>query len=51
MLFLPSVLVPHENNGLINPAHAEFSQVRHLEPLTYDRRMFEKRTHRAPKKS
>ena len=53
LLFVPSVLAPHEKNCLINPAHAEFGRiiVRDLEPLTYDTRMFEKRTHRAPKKS
>jgi RES domain-containing protein len=53
LLFVPSVLAPHENNCLINPAHAEFSRivVRDLEPLAYDTRMFDKRTHRAPKKS
>ena len=53
LLFVPSVLAPHENNCLINPVHAEFSRivVRDLEPLTYDTRMFEKRTHRARKKS
>ena len=53
LLFIPSVLAPHENNVLINPAHAEFSRiiVRDLEPLTYDTRMFDKRTHRTPKKS
>jgi len=53
VLFVPSVLAPHENNCLINPAHAEFSRivVRDLEPLTYDMRMFEKRTRRAGKKA
>jgi RES domain-containing protein len=53
VLFVPSVLAPHEKNCLINPAHAEFSRivVRDLEPLAYDTRMFEKRTHRARKKS
>ena len=53
LLFVPSVLAPHENNCLINPAHAEFTRivVRDLEPLTYDTRMFEKRTHSARKKS
>jgi RES domain-containing protein len=53
VLFVPSVLAPNENNCLINPAHAEFSRivVRDLEPLTYDTRMFDKRAHRARKKS
>jgi RES domain-containing protein len=50
VLFVPSVLAPRESNCLINPAQAEFSRivVRGLEPLSYDTRMFEKRTHRAP---
>jgi len=53
LLFVPSVLAPNEKNCLINPAHAEFSRTvfRDLEPLTYDTRMFEKRTHRARKKT
>ena len=53
LLFVPSILAPHENNCLINPAHAGFGRivVRELEPLNYDERMFEKRVHRAPKKS
>ena len=53
LLFVPSVLAPHENNCLLNPAHADFGRVvvRDLEPLNYDERMFEKRAHRAPKKS
>jgi len=53
VLFVPSVLAPHENNCLINPAQPEFSRIvlQDLEPLTYDTRMFEKRTHRAQKKS
>ena len=53
LLLVPSVLAPYENNCLINPAHAEFSRIviRDLEPLIYDTRMFEKRTHRARKKS
>ena len=53
LLFVPSVLAPHENNCLLNPAHPEFGRVivRDLEPLTYDPRMFERRTHRARKKS
>ena len=53
LLFVPSVLASHENNCLINPAHAEFGRiiVRDLEPLTFDTRMFDKRTHRALKKS
>lgn len=53
LLFVPSVLAPHENNCLINPGHPEFGRitVQELEPLSYDKRMFKKRGHRAPKKS
>ena len=53
LLFVPSVLAPNENNCLINPAHPEFGRivVQELEPLSYDKRMFEKRAHRVPKKS
>jgi len=53
LLFVPSVLAPHENNCLINPGHPEFGMitVQELEPLGYDKGMFEKRGHRAPKKS
>ena len=53
LLLVPSVLAPYENNCLINPAHAEFSRIviRDLEPLTYDTRMFEERSHRARKKT
>ena len=53
VLSVPSVLAPREKNCLINPAHAEFSRIviRDLEPLTYDTRMFENRTHRARKNS
>ena len=53
VLSVPSVLAPHENNCLINPAHREFRRivVRQLEPLNYDERMLEKRPHRAAKKS
>ena len=38
ILIVPSVLAPHENNCLINPAHAEFGRivVRDLEPLNYE---------------
>lgn len=53
VLFVPSVLAPHEYNCLVNPAHAEFGRivVRELEPLSYDSRMFGKRVHRARKGS
>lgn len=53
VLLVPSVLAPRENNCLINPTHPEFGRiaVRDLEPLTYDMRRFEKRSHRLPKKS
>ena len=53
VLFVPSVLAPNENNCLINSAHADFRRivVRDLEPLAYDVRIFDKRTHRVRKKS
>jgi len=42
LLMVPSVLVPGENNCLINPAHPDFGRivVKGLEPLSYDSRMF-----------
>jgi len=48
LLFVRSVLAPHENNCLLNPAHPHFRKivVRDLEPLSYDPRMFRKRSRR-----
>ena len=45
LLLVPSVLVPSENNWLINPAHPEFTQIeiRKPESLAYDPRMFRDR--------
>jgi len=42
ILIVPSALAPHENNWLLNPAHASFSKivVFALDPLRYDPRMF-----------
>jgi RES domain-containing protein len=52
LLFVPSVLVPHENNCLVNPAHPDFARVvaQALEPLSYDARMFGKPAHKARRK-
>lgn len=43
LLFVPSVLVPRENNCLINPAHPDFKKIIVLpvESLNYDPRMFD----------
>jgi RES domain-containing protein len=43
VLIVPSALAPHENNWLLNPQHTGFPRivVSKLEPLTYDRRMFD----------
>jgi RES domain-containing protein len=48
LLFVPSVLSPHENNCLLNPTQPDFRKivVRDLEPLSYDARMFRKRSRR-----
>jgi len=42
LLIVPSVLAPHEQNCLINPAHPDFKKIVALgtEPLDYDRRLF-----------
>ena len=42
LLFLPSVLVPEEQNILINPAHADFAEMvwrQPLVPFSYDGRL------------
>ncbi len=48
LLLVPSVLAPGENNCLVNPAHADYRRivVREVEPLSYDARMFGKRSRR-----
>ena len=50
LLLLPSVLVPGENNCLLNPAHPDYARIvlRDPEPLSYDPRMF--RRHRVREK-
>ncbi|HEY0558186.1 MAG TPA: RES family NAD+ phosphorylase [Thermoanaerobaculia bacterium] len=42
ILQVPSVVIPHEMNVLINPAHPDFSklQIRHPEPFSFDPRMW-----------
>lgn len=44
LLLVPSVLAPHENNCLLNPAHPDYRKiiVRGAEPLHYDPRLFRK---------
>jgi RES domain-containing protein len=43
ILQVPSVIIPEENNYLINPAHKDFSKVKYLgnEPFEFDRRFKE----------
>jgi RES domain-containing protein len=43
ILLVPSVVVPHENNVLINEMHADFRQIAPgpPEPVKWDRRLFE----------
>jgi RES domain-containing protein len=42
VLSVPSAVVPHERNILLNPAHADFRRVRVLPPerFSFDRRIF-----------
>jgi RES domain-containing protein len=48
LLLVPSVLVPSENNYLINPAHPDYKKIVVLpvQPLHYDPRMFGKHSRR-----
>jgi RES domain-containing protein len=50
LLLVPSALAPNEYNWLINPQHADFRRiaVRNPEPLSYDPRMFRKRSASRP---
>jgi RES domain-containing protein len=52
LLFVPSVLAPHENNCLVNPAHPDFARVvvQSLEALNYDPRMFKKHARKLGRK-
>lgn len=45
MLAVPSVVVPHERNYLLNPAHSDFQRllIGPSEPFSFDPRMWEKR--------
>ena len=47
LLLVPSVLAPSENSWLINPAHPDFKRIimGHIDPISYDPRMLEKRRH------
>lgn len=42
VLMLPSVLIPRENNFMLNPAHADFGKIRISiqEPFSFDSRMW-----------
>jgi RES domain-containing protein len=44
-MFVPSAIIPAERNILINPTHAQFSQIRigKPEPHAFDRRLFKLR--------
>ena len=44
VLSVPSVVIPHERNFLLNPVHAEFAKlaVRSTEPFSFDPRMWKK---------
>jgi RES domain-containing protein len=44
VLSVPSVIVPHERNFIINPDHAEFARlvIRPPEPFSFDPRMWKK---------
>jgi RES domain-containing protein len=43
-LSVPSVLIPHERNFILNPVHAEFAKLktRTAEPFSFDPRMWKK---------
>jgi RES domain-containing protein len=43
-LSVPSVVIPHERNFILNPAHAEFAKLttRTAEPFSFDPRMWKK---------
>ncbi len=48
MLAVPSVVVPHERNYLLNPAHPDFQRllIGTVEPFSFDPRMWGKRRRR-----
>jgi len=41
-LIVPSAVIPHENNYLLNSAHRDFSQIRlrKAEPFSFDPRIW-----------
>ena len=43
-LSIPSVVIPHERNIILNPVHAEFAKLttRTVEPFSFDPRMWKK---------
>jgi RES domain-containing protein len=44
VLSVPSVVIPHERNFILNPAHAEFSalEIGRAEPFSFDPRMWKR---------
>jgi RES domain-containing protein len=42
VLFVPSSVIPHERNVLLNPAHPDFAEIRlrEAEPFSFDPRMW-----------
>jgi RES domain-containing protein len=44
VLSVPSVVIPHERNFVLNPTHREFKQIMigHSEPFSFDPRMWKK---------
>ena len=44
VLSVPSVVIPHERNFVLNPIHREFSQlsIGRSEPFSFDPRMWKK---------
>jgi RES domain-containing protein len=44
VLSVPSVVIPHERNFVLNPVHREFAQISmgRLEPFSFDPRMWKK---------
>jgi RES domain-containing protein len=49
VLSVPSVVIPHERNFILNPAHTEFGRLtaRRAEPFSFDARMWNKKATRS----